>query len=141
MRFRNTHTSTINAKMPTFDEICKKAGFGDLKIYNKVGDLPIMRGAVCNYMYRKGVTTTEIAKQSNRSNASVWNSLKRFEALLEWGDKMAVELSHKVYKVMEERFPVDSPKRELWQLMREEHGLLLLKSELEEIIRIAKKIK
>ena len=29
MRFRNTRTSTINAKVPTFDEICEKAGFGD----------------------------------------------------------------------------------------------------------------
>lgn len=141
MRFRNTRKSTINAKAPTFDEICKKAGFGDLKIYNRVGDLPLMRGAVWNYMYRKGVTTTEIARQSNRSNASVWSGLKRFEGLLEWGDKTVVELSHKVYKVMEESFPVDSPKNDLWKLMRDEYNLILLDSELEEIIRVAKRIK
>ena len=141
MKFRNTRTSTINAKIPTFDEICKKAGFGDLKVHCRYGDLPLMRGAVCNYMYRKGVTTTEIARQSNRSNASVWNSLKRFEALLEWGDKTAVELSHKVYNAMEESLPVDSPKSELWQLMRDEHNLILLESELEEIIRVAKRVK
>jgi predicted DNA-binding protein YlxM (UPF0122 family) len=140
MRFRNTRTSTINAKVPTFDEICKKAGFGDLKIYNKVGDLPLMRGAVYNYMYRKGVTTTEIAKQSNRSNASVWNALKRFEALTEWGDKTAVELRNKVYNTMEESLPIDSPKNDLWQLMRDEHGVLLLDSELDEVIRLAKRV-
>ena len=141
MRLRNTRASTINAKVPTFDEICKKAGFGDLKIYNKVGDLPLMRGAVYNYMYRKGMTTTEIARQANRSNASVWNALKRFEALTEWGDKTVVELSHKVYKAMEESLPVDSPKNDLWQLMRAKHGLLLLDSELEEIIRVVKRVK
>ena len=91
-------------------------------------------------MYRKGVTTTEIAKQSNRSNASVWNALKRFEALTEWGDKTAVELRNKVYNTMEESLPIDSPKNDLWQLMRDEHGVLLLDSELDEVIRLAKRV-
>lgn len=141
MRFRNTRTSTINAKVPTFDEICEKVGFGDLKVHCRYGDLPLMRGAVWNYMYRKGVTVTEIARQSNRSNSSVWSALKRFEALTEWGDKTVVALSHKVYNAMEESFPVDSPKNDLWQLMRDEHNLILLDSELEEIIRVVKRIK
>lgn len=141
MRLRNTRTSTINAKVPSFDEICEKAGFGDLKVHCSYGDIPLMRGAVWSYMYRKGITVTEIARQSDRSNSSVWSSLKRFEGLLEWGDKTVVELSHKVYKVMEENLPVDSPRSDLWQLMRDEHNLILLESELEEIIRVAKRVK
>lgn len=140
MRLRNTRMSTINAKVPTFDEICKKAGFGDLKIYNKSGDLPLMRGAVYHYMYRKGVTTTEIGRQSSRSNASVWNSLKRFEGLLEWGDETAISLNNKVYMAMENSFPVNSPKNDLWQLLRDEHNLLLLDSELDEVIRLARRV-
>ena len=139
MRLRNTRTSTIEANVPTFDEICKRAGFGDLKIYDKNGDLPLMRGAVWNYMYRKGVTTTEIGRQSNRSNASVWSALKRFEGLLEWGDKTVVALHHKVYKAMNEDIPDDSPERELWELLREKHGVLLLQSEIEEIISVVEK--
>lgn len=46
MRSRNTRISTINAKVLTFDEICKKAGFGDLKQDNRAGQNPIKRMAI-----------------------------------------------------------------------------------------------
>ena len=102
MKFRNTRTSTINAKVPTFDEICEKVGFGDLKVYSRVGDLPLMRGAVWNYMYRKGVTIAEIARQSNRSNATVWSGVKKFNAYLDYGDKVSIKLRAKVNEVLSE---------------------------------------
>ena len=102
MNFRNTRTSTVNAKVPTFDEICEKAGFGDLKVYCRHGDLPLMRGAIWHYMHSKGVRLTDIARQSNRSHATVWSGIKKFSAYLEYGDKESLRLRDKISEVLSE---------------------------------------
>lgn len=102
MRLRNTRTSTINAKVPTFDEICKKAGFGDLKVQNKSGQYTIKRMAIWHYMYSMGVRLTDIARQSNRSHATVWSGIRRFNDYLWYGDKVSLKLKDKVNEVVSE---------------------------------------
>ena len=79
MRSRNTRISTINAKVPSFDEICEKAGFGDLKQCNRSGLNPTKRMAIWHYMYGMGVRLMDIAKQSNRSHPTVWSGIRRFD--------------------------------------------------------------
>ena len=78
MKTSNTRTSTINSKVPTFDEICEMAGFGDLKRDNRAGQNQIKRMAIWHYMHVMGVRLTDIAKQSNRSHATVWSWIKKF---------------------------------------------------------------
>ena len=102
MKFRNTRTSTINAKVPTFDEICEKAGFGDLKVYCRYGDIPLMRGAIWHYMNMEGVRLTDIAKQSNRSNATVWSGIRKFKDYLGYGDRVSLALRDEIIKVVSE---------------------------------------
>lgn len=106
MRFRNTRTSTtstINAKVPTFDEICEKAGFGALKVYYKAGNIPIKRMAVWHYMHSKGVRLIDIARQSNRSHATVWSGIRKFNAYLDYGDRVSLALRDKIIKVVSEK--------------------------------------
>ena len=102
MRFRNTRTSTINAKVPTFDEICEKVGFGDLKIYCRDGDIPLMRGAIWHYMHSKGVRLIDIARQSSRSHATVWSGIRKFNAYLDYGDRVSLALRDKINEVLSE---------------------------------------
>lgn len=96
MRSRNTRTSTINAKVPSFDEICEKAGFGDLKQDNRAGQNPIKRMAIWHYLHVMGVRLTDIARQSNRSHATVWSGIRKFNDYLSYGDKVSLELRDKI---------------------------------------------
>ena len=96
MRSRNTRTSTINAKVPSFDEICERAGFGDLKQDNRVGQNPIKRMAIWHYMNMAGVRLTDIARQSNRSHATVWSGIRKFNDYLEYGDKVSMKLRDEI---------------------------------------------
>ena len=105
MRSRNTRTSTtstINAKVPTFDEICEKAGFGDLKQDNRAGQNPIKRMAIWHYMYGMGIRLTDIARQSSRSHATVWSGIRKFKDYLSYGDKVSLALRDKINEVLSE---------------------------------------
>ena len=102
MRSRNTRTLTINSKVPTFDEICKKAGFGGLKIYNRSALNSIRRMAIWHYMHSMGVRLTDIARQSNRSHATVWSGIRRFKDYLSYDDRVSLELKDKVNEVTSE---------------------------------------
>ena len=105
MRSRNTRTSTtstINAKVPSFDEICEKAGFGDLKQDNRAGLNPIKRMAIWHYMNSEGIRLIDIARQSNRSHATVWSGIRRFKDYLSYGDKVSLALRDKINEVVSE---------------------------------------
>ena len=102
MRLKNTRTSTINAKVPTFDEICEKARFGDLKQDNRAGQNPIKRMAIWHYMHSEGVRLTDIARQSNRSHATVWSGIRNFNDYLSYGDRVSLALRDKINEVLSE---------------------------------------
>ena len=105
MRSRNTRTSTtstINAKVPTFDEICEKAGFGDLKQDNRSGLNPIKRMAIWHYMHGMGIRLTDIARQSSRSHATVWSGIRKFNDYLEYGEKESLRLRDKINAVIQD---------------------------------------
>lgn len=102
MRSRNTRTSTINAKVPSFDEICEKAGFGDLKHDNRAGQNPIKRMAIWHYMHREGIRLSDIARQSNRSHATVWSGIRKFNDYLEYGDRLSLALRDEINEVVSE---------------------------------------
>ena len=105
MRSRNTRrstTSTINAKVPSFDEICEKAGFGDLKQDNRAGLNPIKRMAIWHYMHGMGIRLTDIGRQSNRSHATVWSGIRKFKDYLSYGDKVSLALRDKINEVVSE---------------------------------------
>ena len=102
MRSRNTRASTINAKVPSFDEICEKAGFGDLKQDNRSGMNPIKRMAIWHYMHVMGVRLTDIAKQSERSHATVWSGIRKFNDYLGYGDKVSMKLRDEINEVVSE---------------------------------------
>ena len=107
MRSRNTRASTINAKVPTFDEICQKAGFGDLKQDNRAGQNPIKRMAIWHHMNMSGVRLTDIARQSNRSHATVWSGIRKFNDYLVLGDKISLALMDEINEVVYENGCVD----------------------------------
>lgn len=102
MKSINTRTSTINAKVPTFDEICEMAGFVDLKEDNRAGQNPIKRMAIWHYMYSDGVRLTDIARQSNRSHATVWSGIMKFNAYLSYGDKVSLSLRDEINEAVSE---------------------------------------
>lgn len=102
MRSRNTRISTINAKVPSFDEICENAGFGDLKVDNRSGMNPIRRMAIWHYMHVMGVRLTDIAKQSDRSHATVWSGIRKFSDYLGYGDNVSLELRDEINEVLSE---------------------------------------
>ena len=103
MRSRNTRTSTtstINAKVPSFDEICEKAGFGDLKQENRSGLNPIKRMAIWHYMHSEGIKLSDIARQSNRSHSTVCIGIRKFNGYLSYGDKVSLALRNEINEVM-----------------------------------------
>ena len=102
MKTRNTRASTINTKVPSFDEICEKAGFGALKVYYRAGNIPIKRMAIWHYMYGMGVRLTDIARQSNRTHATVWSGIRRFTDYLEYGDKESLRLRDEINEALSE---------------------------------------
>lgn len=102
MRFRNTRTSMINAEAPTFDDICNKLGFVNLKVDDRSGQNPIKRMAIWHYMYSMGVRLIDIAKQSNRSHPTVWSGIRKFNDYLEYGDKVSLKLRDEINAVVQE---------------------------------------
>jgi len=102
MRLRNTRASTINAKAPTFDEICNKLGFVNLKVDDRSGMNPIKRMAIWHYMHMEGIRLTDIAKQSNRSHATVWSGIRKFNDYLGYGDRVSLALMDEISKVVSE---------------------------------------
>ena len=102
MRSKSTRTSTINVKVSSFDEICEKAGFGDLKQENRSGLNPIKRMAIWHYMNSIGIRLTDIARQSNRSHATVWSGIRKFNDYLGYGDRVSLELRDEINLVMSE---------------------------------------
>ena len=102
MRSRNTRTSTINAQVPSFDEICERAGFGDLKIANRSEQYTMKRMAIWCYMHGMGIRLTDIAKQSNRSHATVWSGIRKFNDYLGYGDRVSLALKDKIDEVVSE---------------------------------------
>lgn len=142
MRSRNTRTSTINAKVPSFDEICEKAGFGDLKPDNRSGLNPIKRMAIWHYMHVMGVRLTDIARQSNRSHATVWSGIRKFNDYLEYGDRESLRLSDKINLAMSTNgYVIDKKYQRLFILMKEKHNVTLTNDEMREIIDVASTIK
>ena len=102
MRLRNARASTINAKVPTFDEICSKLGFVNLKVDDRSGMNPIKRMAIWHYMHDMGIRLTDIARQSNRSHATVWSGIRKFKDYLSYGDKVSLALRDKINEVLSE---------------------------------------
>ena len=52
--------------MTNFDKICNDAGFGDLKVKNRKGDIPLKRQAVWCKMYMDFGNYRQIGIQSGR---------------------------------------------------------------------------
>jgi hypothetical protein len=100
MRSRNTRTSTINAKVPTFDEICSKLGFVNLKVDDRSGMNPIRRMAIWHYMNSEGIRLSDIARQSKRSHATVWSGVRKFNDYLGYGDKVSLKLRDEINEVV-----------------------------------------
>lgn len=142
MRLRNTRTSTINAKVPTFDEICNKLGFTGLKVDDRSGLNPIKRMAIWHYMYGLGVKITDIARQSNRSHPTVWSGIKKFGAYLDYGDRESLRLRDKINLVMATNdYVIDRKYQKLFLLMKSKHNVILTNDEMREIIDIVTDIK
>ena len=102
MKSRNTRASTINAKVPSFDDICEKAGFGDLKQDNRAGLNPMKRMASGYYLHSEGVRVADIARQSSRSHATVWSGIRRFNDYLGYGDRVSLALRDKINEIVSE---------------------------------------
>lgn len=76
-----------------FDNLCARAGFGDLKPDDRSGSKPLQRQAVWYAMREMGgMTFEEIAKQSHRTHGTVVVGVKRFKDLLSVNDGEAKRL-------------------------------------------------
>ena len=85
--------------MTNFDKICNDAGFGDLKVKNSKGDIPLKRQAVWCKMYMDFGNYRQIGIQSVRSHATVMQGVRRFTDLVNTGDIKAIELWEKIEKM------------------------------------------
>lgn len=85
--------------MTEFDKICNDAGFGDLKVSSRKGDIPLKRQAVWYKMYMDGVRYTDIGRQSGRTPATVLLGMRRFKDLVSIGDAKAIEVWEKIEKM------------------------------------------
>ena len=85
--------------MTNFDKICNDAGFGDLRVKNRNGDIPLKRQAVWYKMYMDGIRYTDIGKQSGRTHATVLLGMRRFTDLISTGDEKAAEVWKKIEKI------------------------------------------
>lgn len=148
MRFRNTRISTTsttsqsNAKIPTFDEICEKLGFGDLKVDYRGGMNPLKRMAIWYYMYNTGAKLVDIARQAKRSHSTVWSGIKKFNAYLDYGDSESVRLRDKINSVMPVNgCVVDKKYNKLFFLMSTKYNIMLSNEDMREIIDVAVNIK
>ena len=82
-----------------FDNLCSRAGFGDLKPDDRSGDKPFQRQAVWYVMREHGVTFMEIAEQSHRTHGTVFAGVKRFKGFLSMNDGKAVQIYQNIIKV------------------------------------------
>ena len=82
-----------------FDNLCSRAGFGDMKQDDRSGGKPLQRQAVLCVMRDMGMKFQEIAEQSHRSHGTVVVGVKRFKGFLSVNDKEAVQMYQKVIKV------------------------------------------
>ena len=85
--------------MTDFDKICNDAGFGDLKVKSRKGDIPLKRQAVWCKMYMDGIRYTDIGKQSGRTHATVLHGVRRFIDLVNTGDIKAIDTWEKIEKM------------------------------------------
>lgn len=85
--------------MTDFDKICNDAGFGDLKVKSRKGDIPLKRQAVWSKMYMDGARYTDIGRQSGRTHATVLLGVRRFTDLVSIGDAKAIEAWKKIEKI------------------------------------------
>ena len=85
--------------MTSFDKICNDAGFGDLKVKNRKGDIPLKRQAVWCKMYMDFGNYRQIGIQSGYSPATVMHGVRRFTDLLITGDIKAIEAWAKIEKI------------------------------------------
>jgi IS30 family transposase len=60
------------------------------------------RMAIWHYMNRKGIRLSDIARQSNRSHATVWSGIRRFNDYLSYGDRVSLALKDKIDEVVSE---------------------------------------
>ena len=82
-----------------FDNLCSRAGFGDLKPADRSVDKPLQRQAVWYVMREQGVTFQEIAKQSHRTHGTVAVGVKRFKGYLSVNNREAARMYQNVTKV------------------------------------------
>ena len=82
-----------------FDNLCSRAGFGDLKPDDRSGDKPLQRQAVWCVMREMGITFQEIAEQACRTHGSVVMGVKRFKGYLSVNDREAVQIYQNIIKV------------------------------------------
>lgn len=93
-------------------------------------------------MYDIGIKLTDISKQSNRSHATVWSGIKKFNAYLEYGDRESLRLSDKINLAMSTNgYVIDKKYQRLFILMKEKHNVTLTNDEMREIIDVASTIK
>jgi len=85
--------------MTEFDKICNDAGFGDLKVKNRKGDIPLKRQAVWCKMYMTFGNYRQIGIQSGRTHATVLYGVRRFTDLVSTGDAKAIEVWEKIEKM------------------------------------------
>ena len=95
---KTTEENKINDQS-LFDNICSRAGFGDLKPDDRSWDKPLQRQAVWCVMRESGMTFKEIAEQVHRTHGTVVVGVKRFKGYLSVNDKEAVYMYRKVAKV------------------------------------------
>ena len=82
-----------------FDNLCSRAGFGDLKPDDRSGNKPLQRQAVWCIMREQGVTFQEIAKQSHRTHGTVVVGVERFKGYLSVNDEDAGGIYQNIIKV------------------------------------------
>ena len=85
--------------MTDFDKICNDAGFGDLNVSSRKGDIPLKRQAVWSKMYMDGLRYADIGRQSGRTHATVLLGVRRFTNLVSIGDEKAAEVWRKIEKI------------------------------------------
>jgi len=54
---------------------------------------------------------TDIARQSNRSHATVWSGIRKFNDYLGYGDKVSLALRNEIIKAMSENGCADKIQR------------------------------
>ena len=89
----------MEVKQSLFDNLCARAGFGDLKPADRSGSKPFHRQAVWCVMREMGVTFMEIANQSHRTHGTVFSGVKRFKGFLSVNDEEAVQMYQSIMKV------------------------------------------